>query len=158
MATASDAVKAIVGIAAFVVTVPTLAAGWLGPGPDGKVIAAQSVETLLHANPLAPGENIKPIPLHRSAHTSHLLVQIRDREPLHYHADSDISVLMLRGNGTIHVGEQKLPAKAGDVLLIPRGVVHYFVNAGKESAAALVIYSPPPGPNDRVLAPQSTPR
>lgn len=132
---------------------PALGADWIGPAGGAGTITARSIEALLREQPLAAGENIKPLPLHRSAHTSHLLVQIRDREPVHYHADSDISVLMLRGSGTIHIGGQRLAAKAGDVLFIPRGVVHYFVNAGEEPAAALVIYSPPPGPNDRVLVP-----
>lgn len=135
-----------------------LGADWIGPATDEKASTARNIDALLREQPLAPGESIKPLPLFRNERTSHLLVQIRDREPVHYHADSDISVLMLRGNGTIHIGEQKLPAKAGDVLFIPRGVVHYFANASKEPAAALVIYSPPPGPNDRVLAPRSRPR
>jgi mannose-6-phosphate isomerase-like protein (cupin superfamily) len=146
------------GAVVLLAALPAAGADWVGPASEEKTVTARSIDALLREQPIAAGENIKPLPLFRNERTSHLLVQIRDREPVHYHADSDISVLMLRGNGTIHVGEQKLPAKAGDVLLIPRGVVHYFVNAGKESAAALVIYSPPPGPNDRVLAPQSTPR
>lgn len=141
-----------------VVSPLALGADWIAPANGEKAVTARSIDALLREQPLAPGENIKPLPLFRNERTSHLLVQIRDREPVHYHADSDISVLMLRGTGTIHVGEQKLPAKAGDVMFIPRGVVHYFVNESKEPAAALVIYSPPPGPNDRVLAPPPTPR
>jgi mannose-6-phosphate isomerase-like protein (cupin superfamily) len=135
-----------------------LGADWIGPTADGKSSRARDLAAELAAHPLARNENIRPLPLARGEHTSHLLVQIRDREPVHYHADSDISVLMLRGSGTIHIGEQRLPAKAGDVMFIPRGVVHYFINEAKEPAAALVIYSPPPGPNDRVLVPQPAPR
>jgi mannose-6-phosphate isomerase-like protein (cupin superfamily) len=135
-----------------------LGADWIGPATDGKSSRARDLAAELAAHPLADSENIKPLPLFRSAHTSQLLVQIHDREPVHYHADSDITVLMLRGSGTIHIGEQKFPAKAGDVMFIPRRAVHYFINEAQEPAAALVIYSPPPGPNDRVLAPESTPR
>ncbi len=133
------------------VSPPALGADWIGPADGGKTVAPRSLEVLLREQPPAAGENIKPLPLHRSVHTSHLLVQIRDREPVHYHADSDISVLLLRGSGTLHIGAQKLPARTGDVLFIPRGAVHSFVTDGKGPAAALVIYSPPPGPNDRVL-------
>ncbi|UCH52943.1 MAG: cupin domain-containing protein [Pseudomonadota bacterium] len=147
--------RACIGMATwfalFPVVTPVSGADFVGPVGQERNIEARSIEKILRENPLAPGENVKPIPLHRSAHTAHLLVQVRGREPAHYHADSDITVLMVRGHGSIHVGEQKLPAKSGDTLFVARGVVHYFVNEGKEPAVALVIYSPPPGPNDRVL-------
>lgn len=130
-----------------------LGADWIGPAGGEKSVTMRSIEALLREQPLAAGENIKALPLLRNERTAHLLVQVRDREPVHYHADSDITVLLLRGHGTIHIGEQKLPAKTGDVLFIPRGALHYFVNESKEPAAALVIYSPPPGLNDRVLVP-----
>jgi mannose-6-phosphate isomerase-like protein (cupin superfamily) len=135
-----------------------LGADWIGPATDGKSSRARDLAAELAAQPLGSAENVKPLLLHRGERTSHLLVQIRDREPVHYHADSDITVLMLRGSGTIHIGEQKLPARAGDVMFIPRRAVHYFINEAQEPAAALVIYSPPPGPNDRVLVPQPAPR
>jgi mannose-6-phosphate isomerase-like protein (cupin superfamily) len=126
------------------------ASEFVGPEGSAGAFAARDLEKLLRDNPLAPGENIKPIALQRSAH---VLVQVRDREPVHYHADSDITVLMVRGAGTMHLGAQTVATKAGDTVFIPRGAVHYFVNAGTEPAAALVTYSPPPGPNDRVLVP-----
>jgi mannose-6-phosphate isomerase-like protein (cupin superfamily) len=129
---------------------PASAAEWVGPAPDGA-IAARDLERLLAENPLAPGENIKAIVLSRNALSANLLIQVRDREPLHYHADSDITVFLLRGRGVIHVGERAFPVKAGDVLHIPRGAVHAYVNEGPEVGVALVVYSPAPGPHDRVL-------
>lgn len=129
---------------------PAPAAEWVGPAPDGA-IAMRDLDRLLAEDPLAVGENIKATVLSRSALSAHLLVQVRDREPLHYHADSDITVFLLRGRGVIHVGEQVFAVRAGDVLHIPRGVVHAYVNAGLEVGVALVVYSPAPGPHDRVL-------
>lgn len=123
---------------------------WIGPGENAE-IKTREVDALLAANPLGAKENIRVIPLARSEESEHLLVQVRDREPVHYHADSDITVMMLRGNGEMHAGEARHKVKAGDAILIPRGAIHYFINQGSEPAAALVIYSPPPGPNDRVL-------
>jgi mannose-6-phosphate isomerase-like protein (cupin superfamily) len=140
----------IPGYMLLAVVAPAAAADqWIGPGGG----AARTVDALLAAEPLGPKENLKAVTLARSEESVHLLVQVREREPLHYHADSDISVLLLRGAGEMHLGEEKYKVKAGDVMLVPRGTVHYFVNAGPEPAAALVIYSPPPGPNDRVLVP-----
>lgn len=131
---------------------PAVAGQWIGPGTN-ESSNARELSALLAAEPLGPKDNIKVTRLARSEESEHVLVQVRDREPLHYHADSDISVLIVRGSGEMHVGEARYKVAAGDAMLVPRGLVHYFVNTGAEPAAALVIYSPPPGPNDRVLVP-----
>ena len=88
---------------------------------------------------------------HRSARSAAMLVQVRDREPLHRHADSDITVFLLRGEGDMRIGKEALPVKAGSVIHIPRGAVHAYINRGPEPATALVVYSPAPGPKDRIL-------
>ncbi|MEK9133335.1 MAG: cupin domain-containing protein [Pseudomonadota bacterium] len=128
------------------------AAEWLGP--DEKIagrFAAHHLEPLLAENKPGKDENIKAVPLFRSERASNVLVQVRDREPLHRHADSDITVFLLRGEGDMRIGKEALPVKAGSVIHIPRGVVHAYINRGPEPAAALVVYSPAPGPKDRIL-------
>ncbi len=133
----------------------TRAADWIGPAEPGDRYTARSLERMLAEEPLAAGENIRARTLFENARTRHVLVQVRDREPLHYHADSDISVLVLRGRGTIRVADRSLPARSGDMLFIPRGVVHAYINDGPDAGAALVIYSPAPGAADRVLVPDA---
>jgi len=129
-----------------------LAAEWIGP--DEKVSGkynTKQLEQLLEQNKAAQNENIKVVPLFRNARSSNVLVQVRDREPLHRHIDSDITVFMLRGAGDMQIGQETRPVKAGDVIHIERGAVHAYINRGPEPAAALVVYSPTPGPKDRVL-------
>jgi quercetin dioxygenase-like cupin family protein len=129
-----------------------LAAEWTGP--DEKVAGkygTKQLEQLLDQNQPAPNENIKVVPLFRNARSSNILVQVRDREPLHRHIDSDITVFLLRGEGDMHLGKETRPVRAGDVIHIERGAIHAFINRGPEPAAALVVYSPAPGPKDRVL-------
>lgn len=125
---------------------------WLGP-PSGKahVLRLADFDQLLAANPLGAEENIKAVPLFRNARSSNVLVQVRDREPLHRHIDSDITVFMLRGEGDMRIGKETRPVKAGDVIHVERNAVHAYINRGPEPAAALVVYSPAPGPKDRVL-------
>lgn len=139
----------VIGVGCFYAAV---AAEWIGP--DEKVSGiynAQQLEQLLEQNKPAPNENIKVVPLFRNERSSNILVQVRDREPLHRHIDSDITVFMLRGEGDIRLGKEMRPVKAGDVIHIERGAVHAYINRGPEPAAALVVYSPAPGPKDRVL-------
>jgi quercetin dioxygenase-like cupin family protein len=134
-----------------------LAAEWVGPDQKipGKYNAKQ-LEQLLEQNKPARNENIKVVPLFRNARSSNILVQVRDREPLHRHVDSDITVFLLRGEGEMRLGRETRPVRAGDVIHIERGAIHAFINRGPEPAAALVIYSPAPGPKDRVLVEEQT--
>src|SRR5512134_4163233 len=95
------------------------AAEWIGP--DGKVAGkynTKQLEQLLEQNKPAPNENIKVVPLFRNARSSNILVQVRDREPLHRHVDSDITVFLLRGEGVMRLGKETRPVKAGDVIHI----------------------------------------
>lgn len=127
-------------------------ADWLGPEPkDAGRYAPRSFEKVLDANPLGENESFKVTALYENPRSKHALVQVRDREPAHVHTDADITVWLLRGNGVMHIAGREHPVKAGDVIHVPRDVVHYYVNQGPEVGAALVVYSPAPGPDDRVL-------
>ena len=125
---------------------------WLGPQQGQEHVLRQTdFGQLLAANPLGSGKNIKVVELSRNARSSNVLVQVRDREPLHRHADSDITVFLLRGEGDMRIGKETCPVKAGDVIHIERGTIHAYIHRGAEPAAALVVYSPAPGPKDRIL-------
>jgi quercetin dioxygenase-like cupin family protein len=140
----------LLGMLLATVAGPVPAADWIS-APHGAP-EAHAIAQLLKDQPLAAGENIRVIPLQKTDHSAQFLVQIRGREPLHHHADSDITVFLLRGHGRIRIGERARPARAGDVIHIPRGAVHAYINEGPETGVAFVVYSPPPGPDDRVLA------
>lgn len=127
-------------------------ADWLGPEPkDAGRYAPRGFEKVLDANPLGENESFKVTALYENPRSKHVLVQVRDREPAHVHTDSDITVWLLRGSGVMHIAGKEHPVKAGDVIHVARDVVHYYVNQGPETGAALVVYSPAPGPDDRVL-------
>ena len=128
------------------------AAEWLSPDEktSGKY-NARNLDRLLEENKLAGGENIKVVMLSRNTRSANMLVQVRDREPLRRHIDSDITVFLLRGEGDMRIGKETRPVKAGDVIHIERGTIHAYIHRGAEPAAALVVYSPAPGPKDRIL-------
>lgn len=113
--------------------------------------APRDVDGLLRQNRIADGENIKVVRVIRNNNVEQLLVQVRDREPLHFHADSDLTVMMLRGKGVIRIGANDTAIRAGDIVHVPRGVVHAYINDGPEVGVAFVVMTPPPGPADRVL-------
>lgn len=97
---------------------------------------------ILADNPLAPGENIKVANLGRSASASQHVVQIRDREVLHLHKIHDVTVTLLRGHGYLVLAQRRVTLKAGDVIHIPRGVAHQYVNTSTEPTVGLAVYAP----------------
>ena len=70
-------------------------------------------------------------------------MQIRDREVPHLHKLHDATVTMLKGQGYLILEKRRIELTAGDVVYIPRGAVHYFVNTASEPTVAFAIYSPP---------------
>ena len=124
-------------------------ATWWGcvSGPNiylqyGNEYQELKLDKILADNPLPPGENIKVANLGRSQSASQHVVQIRDREIPHLHKVHDATVTMLRGEGYLILGKKRINLKAGDIVHIPRGVPHYFVNTASQRTVALAVYSP----------------
>ena len=62
------------------------------------------------------------------------------------HEKSDQILLMLDGELNGEVGNEHPHLKKGDVLIIPAGTKHRFVNRGEKSAVTFNVYSPPAYP------------
>ena len=94
-------------------------------------------------NPLGPNENIKMTTLGQGPSVSHHIVQIRYRELPHLHRAHDGTVMMISGHGYLILGDKRIELSAGDIVYVPRGIVHYYVNTGFEPTIAFVAFSPP---------------
>jgi mannose-6-phosphate isomerase-like protein (cupin superfamily) len=64
------------------------------------------------------------------------------------HEKSDQVLLILDGDLTGEVGDQHPNLKKGDVITIPAGVKHRFVNRAMKPAVTFNVYSPPAYPGD----------
>lgn len=137
-------------------TAPTRVIVGLDPG------SRVDLDAWLAAHPLAVSEELKAVPVGAIGTTSYAIVQVRGRERAHVHADHDLTVHVLRGRGrlalfhaagvTEFTGEVR-PLAAGDVAAIPRGMVHWFVNGGREPAVAVASFTPPYDGMDIVTTP-----
>ncbi len=119
-----------------------------GPKPRfylqyGPELRQFDLDRVLAENPLAPNENIKIATLGNGQTVSNHIVQVRDREVPHIHKDHDLTVMVVKGQGYLILEKERLDLTVGDVLFIPRGAVHYFVNTYGEPSVALAIFSPP---------------
>jgi len=97
----------------------------------------------LASHPLPPEQAIGIAELGRTDSFSTHIVQIRDQEPLHVHAHHDLLAILKRGRGSLRLGPETLVMKTGSIIQIPRGTPHAFRNEARQSAVALVVFSPP---------------
>jgi len=119
-----------------------------GPGAANRF----DVDAVLKANPMKPGEDVKPVRLGADERASFGLVQIRTREKPHLHAAHDLVVNLARGEGSLLMVKQVsstvflcslVPMRAGDSSFIARGTTHCFINRSSAPSVAFATYSPP---------------
>jgi len=103
---------------------------------------AQRVDAIVNTTPPS-GQNITVTEVQRSENSSISVVQVRDREQPHIHTRYDLAVVVARGTGTLWLNGAPRPMHTGDAAYIPKGTPHYFVNEGREPAAAIVMFAPP---------------
>jgi len=115
------------------------------PEPGAPVLDA-----LAEKDPLESGKDFQVFEVGRDAHTSHHVVWIVDRETPHRHDMHDLLVVMLRGFGTMRLGNETRSVGPSSILYVPRGTPHAFTNASGELALAYAVYTPAFDGADRV--------
>ena len=61
----------------------------------------------------------------------------------HTHPDSEEVVYVLDGKVTHTLGDQRTTLRAGDLIVVPRGVPHRLLNEGAAPARAYIVFSSP---------------
>lgn len=59
------------------------------------------------------------------------------------HPDSEQVLLVLEGEVFAEIGQEKATLRQGDIVIVPRGTAHRFVNHGGPKAVTFNVYSPP---------------
>ena len=65
---------------------------------------------------------------------------------------TDMTVVVVRGEGTLTLGSDRIALAAGDVVVIPRDVPHWFANGSRTPAVSFAVYTPPLDAPDSVPA------
>ena len=99
---------------------------------------------------LAPTENFKVVELGRDANTSHHVVALRDREPVHRHDTHDLLVITLEGHGSMLIGDEERTLGPRSIVYVPRGVPHSMRNTSGTPLYGYAVFSPPFDGKDRV--------
>ncbi len=99
---------------------------------------------------LAPTENFKVVELGRDTNTSHHVVALRDREPVHRHDTHDLLVITLEGHGSMLIGDEERTLGPRSIVYVPRGVPHSMRNTSGTPLYGYAVFSPPFDGKDRV--------
>ena len=75
--------------------------------------------------------------------TSHHIIRLITAERPHIHRNHDLTVFVLKGKALMHLGEERLVVNAGDVIEIPRGIVHWAENLENGGSEVYAIFNPP---------------
>ncbi len=106
-------------------------------------------DALIARAELPPDQDFRVVEVDRDAHTSHHVVAIRRREQPHRHDRHDLLVVLLRGYGSMLLGDEERPLGVGSILYVPRGTPHAFRNTSAQPAVAYAVYTPPFDGTDR---------
>jgi mannose-6-phosphate isomerase-like protein (cupin superfamily) len=117
--------------------------------PEGR--ATVPLAELATRAPLAPDQDFRAVEIARDAATSHHVVSIRTVEVPHRHERHDLLVVLLKGFGTMQLGDEVRTLGEGSILYIPRGTPHSFANHSEAAAVAYAVYLPAFDGTDRVL-------
>jgi mannose-6-phosphate isomerase-like protein (cupin superfamily) len=130
-----------------------LVAAGCGQAPPGRVVSPERtlVDPAWTAQELA-----KPIAVRRlraTPETSVSLIRLAGAEQPHLHRDHDLVVVLLSGAARLHLGERTVEVRPGDVMEIPRGVVHWAENSGPGASEVYALFSPPYDGLDHIPVP-----
>jgi quercetin dioxygenase-like cupin family protein len=105
-------------------------------------LLSEGVAPFVASHPIPGDQELRVDEIGRTPSASYHLAQVRGAERPHRHMRHDLTVAVLRGRGELALGDQRVALAAGDVAVVPRGVVHWFRNTGQGSALALITITP----------------
>jgi len=120
-------------------------AGTPPPAPVAVEIDLPAQAVSLPAGPLAIGT------LYHSGSQTVNLVRLREPMRPHRHLQSEETVYLVSGQGTLHLEHSDRELKAGDLVVVPRNTLHGYTPTGDEPTVVLSVFTPQFQDGDRVF-------
>jgi mannose-6-phosphate isomerase-like protein (cupin superfamily) len=108
-----------------------------------ETIAFTDLDSLLKQKPLSPGGPTADIIASQHVEASELQVVVARKIDLHTHENTAHRIYVARGRGVFRFAGQSRRVKVGDMLTVPKRIVHGFEAArGSEPLVLLVVETP----------------
>ena len=134
-------VRSVFAVGASVLMLGLVGCTTTGSGSFSNTRILSDWKAAVAHDPMGEDENKRVTTISSNGHSSGHIVRLRGEEPLHQH-DSDLTVTLLEGEGVLRYESRLIKAKKGDILFIPRGVTHSFVNTTDGLAVAYAVFTP----------------
>ena len=118
---------------------------------SATLLQAQDVRPLKGVDNDQAYEGVKAIPLYTDSDVSSFVIFIKKDVNLHLHADHTEQVIVLAGKGVLTLGNETIPIRKGDFIVIPKGVQHAVRVKGKKPLKVLSIQAPEFKGKDRIF-------
>jgi mannose-6-phosphate isomerase-like protein (cupin superfamily) len=96
-------------------------------------------------------DNLYNHPLFGDSLASSFVIVIKKEVKSHKHLRHSEHVIVLEGNGTMNLGEKLIEIKKGDVIFIPKNIVHAVKSTGKNPLKIVSVQAPNFDGKDRVF-------
>jgi quercetin dioxygenase-like cupin family protein len=112
--------------------------------PEVFLPEIKNIDEITNEKALAEGENIMIIPIGKDKSSSIYLFQIRENAEMdaHYHKSHDMIMYIKKGSGILELDGTRHSVEEGMMVVIPRLIVHKFINIGEVTSIAVSIFSP----------------
>ena len=112
--------------------------------PEVFLPEIKNIDEIINEKALAEGENIMIIPIGKDKSSSIYLFQIRENAEMdaHYHKSHDMIMYIKKGSGILELDGTRHRVEEGMMVVIPRLIVHKFINIGEVTSIAVSIFSP----------------
>ena len=112
--------------------------------PEVFLPEIKNIDEIINEKALAEGENIMIIPIGKDKSSSIYLFQIRENAEIdaHYHKSHDMIMYIKKGSGILELDGTRHSVEEGMMVVIPRLIVHKFINIGEVTSIAVSIFSP----------------
>ncbi len=114
-------------------------------------LLAQDVRPLKGVTTNEDYENVKVIPLYQDSDVSTYVIYTKKGVALHYHAEHTEQVIVFSGKGVMTLGNETIPLKKGDYVVIPKNVAHSVRVKGRKPLKVLSIQAPEFKGKDRIF-------
>ena len=104
----------------------------------------KDIDEIVSEKVLAEDENIMIIPIGTNKSSSMYLFQIRENAEMdaHYHKSHDVVMYIKKGSGILELDGSRHSVNEGMMVVIPRLIVHRFINTGEVTSITVSIFSP----------------
>jgi quercetin dioxygenase-like cupin family protein len=106
---------------------------------------------IVRRNPIDPQTGGALTPIAQGEFATVNVWQLAGRIPAHYHRAHEEIVIVHSGTGEVRLGDQTFTLQAGDVLLVPKNVVHAVRATGDVPFRGVSVFGPAFDGQDRVF-------